>query len=85
MALPGEETTAILVRRIARKFLDLDTRLALGEHDLTRVAWRQALALLDDLHHPDADIFRAELRDLDGDQTVRSDRRCQSIRSCADR
>jgi hypothetical protein len=39
-----------------------DTHDALGDRGAAETAWRQALTVLDDLHHPDADQLRAKLR-----------------------
>jgi DNA-binding SARP family transcriptional activator len=39
-----------------------DTRLAAGDVAAARHIWEQALAILDDLHHPDAADVRAKLR-----------------------
>ena len=36
---------------------------AAGEPAEARAAWEEALAILDDLRHPDADRIRAKLRD----------------------
>src|SRR5690348_2118388 len=41
-----------------------DTRLAAGQPDEARAAWEEALAILDDLHHPDAGQVRARLAGL---------------------
>ena len=41
-----------------------DTHLAAGDHDAARRTWEQALAILDDLHRPDATDVRAKLRRL---------------------
>ena len=41
-----------------------DTRHAAGNPEEARTAWEEALAILDDLHHPDADQIRAKLRQL---------------------
>ena len=38
-----------------------DTRVAAGEEPLARVAWRESLAILHELAHPDADTMRAKL------------------------
>jgi tetratricopeptide (TPR) repeat protein len=38
-----------------------DARLSAGERAQAREAWRQALAILEDLHHSDADGVRAKL------------------------
>jgi|GEM_PF-4772242 hypothetical protein len=38
-----------------------DTRRTAGEPAQAREAWQQALAILEDLRHPDADRVRAEL------------------------
>ena len=40
-----------------------ETHQASGNPQATREAWRQALAILDDLHHDDAAPIRAKLRD----------------------
>ena len=42
-----------------------DTRRAAGNPQEARAAWDEALAILADLHHPDADQIRAKLRELD--------------------
>jgi DNA-binding SARP family transcriptional activator len=42
-----------------------DTSDADGDQDRARDAWRKALAILHELHHPDADRVRAKLRQLD--------------------
>jgi tetratricopeptide (TPR) repeat protein/transcriptional regulator with XRE-family HTH domain len=42
-----------------------DAHRALGNLDATRDAWRQALHILDELGHPDADRLRARLHDLE--------------------
>lgn len=36
-----------------------------GEPGAARETWIRALAILDDLHHPDADQVRAKLQDID--------------------
>jgi len=36
---------------------------AAGQPTAARDAWRQALAILDDLHHPDGAHIRAKLRE----------------------
>jgi tetratricopeptide (TPR) repeat protein len=41
-----------------------ETHQANRHHEATRDLWQQALAILDDLHHPDAAPIRAKLRDL---------------------
>jgi hypothetical protein len=41
-----------------------------GDHEAARDAWQHALAILDDLEHPDADTVRAK---LDLDQTTPED------------
>ncbi len=41
-----------------------ETHRITGDHDTARRLWRQALALLDELHHRDADALRAKLRSL---------------------
>ena len=38
-----------------------DARHAAGELPQARQAWQQALAIYDDIHHPDADKVRAKL------------------------
>jgi tetratricopeptide (TPR) repeat protein/transcriptional regulator with XRE-family HTH domain len=38
-----------------------DAQLAVGQPEIARGAWTQALAILDDLHHPDAEQLRARL------------------------
>jgi hypothetical protein len=38
-----------------------DARHAAGESALAREAWQRALAILDDIEHPDADQVRAKL------------------------
>jgi hypothetical protein len=43
-----------------------DTHLAVGDPDAARAAWRQALTILDDLDHPDAQNVRAKLHHLRG-------------------
>ena len=45
-----------------------DTLLAAGDPDAARRTWEQALAILDDLHHPDAADVRAKLRQLRQDR-----------------
>ena len=42
-----------------------DTRRAAGDPAEARAAWEEALAILDDLGHPDADRVRGQLRELD--------------------
>jgi len=42
-----------------------DIRRAVGELLQAREAWQQALAILDDLKHPDAAEVRARLADMD--------------------
>ena len=49
-----------------------DANLAAGDASAARDAWRQALVILDDLQHPDADEVRAKLRDLAGRADVRA-------------
>jgi DNA-binding SARP family transcriptional activator len=44
-----------------------DTHQAAGRPPAAREAWRQALAILDDLHHPDAGLVRAKLAGLDAE------------------
>ena len=41
-----------------------DTRRAAGNPEGARMAWEEALAILDDLRHPDADHIRAKLGEL---------------------
>jgi tetratricopeptide (TPR) repeat protein len=41
-----------------------DTRQAAGHPNEARVAWEEALAILDDFRHPDAGQIRAKLADL---------------------
>ena len=41
-----------------------DTRHAADDPRLAGQAWRQTLAILDDLRHPDADGVRAKLAEL---------------------
>jgi tetratricopeptide (TPR) repeat protein len=41
-----------------------ETQSAVGDLRAARTSWQQALAILDDLHHPDADQVRAKLQDL---------------------
>jgi len=41
-----------------------DTRVAAGEEPLARAAWRESLAILHELAHPDADTMRAKLDEL---------------------
>ena len=43
-----------------------DTHQAAGELAQAREAWQQALAILDDLQHPDADQVRAKLASTNG-------------------
>jgi tetratricopeptide (TPR) repeat protein/transcriptional regulator with XRE-family HTH domain len=43
-----------------------DTRHAAGEPPLARQAWQQALAIFDDIQHPDAEKVRAKLAGIDG-------------------
>jgi predicted negative regulator of RcsB-dependent stress response len=38
-----------------------DAYHAVGDLAAARQTWAQALAILDDLHHPDADTIRAKL------------------------
>jgi DNA-binding SARP family transcriptional activator/tetratricopeptide (TPR) repeat protein len=42
-----------------------------GDRDAARDAWRQALAILDELHHPNAEEVRVKIRDLDGASQLR--------------
>jgi tetratricopeptide (TPR) repeat protein len=42
-----------------------DTHRAAGNSDAARDAWQQALTILDQLDHPDADQVRAKLATLD--------------------
>jgi tetratricopeptide (TPR) repeat protein len=42
-----------------------DTRHAAGNPEEARAAWEEALAILADLRHPDADQIRAKLSELD--------------------
>src|SRR6185312_15072926 len=42
-----------------------DARFAVGSPMMARQAWQQALAVLEDLRHPDAEPVRAKLRQLD--------------------
>ena len=48
-----------------------DTHHDVGDRDAARDAWRQAVAILDELHNPDAEEARVKLRDLDGASQVR--------------
>jgi transcriptional regulator with XRE-family HTH domain len=41
-----------------------DTRYAAGELPQAAAAWRQALCILDDLNHPDAEKIRAKLAEI---------------------
>ena len=41
-----------------------EAHYAAGHPDEARVAWEEALAILDDLHHPDAGQIRAKLAEL---------------------
>jgi DNA-binding SARP family transcriptional activator/transcriptional regulator with XRE-family HTH domain len=41
-----------------------DTHHAIDEPDAARAAWNEALTILEDLDHPDADAVRAKLHDL---------------------
>ena len=41
-----------------------DARHAAGDPEVARTAWEEALAILDDMHHPDADQIRAKLGEL---------------------
>jgi hypothetical protein len=41
-----------------------DTRHGAGDPRAARGAWQQALAILDDIHHPDAETIRAKLSRL---------------------
>ncbi|MBO8196592.1 tetratricopeptide repeat protein, partial [Streptomyces oryzae] len=43
-----------------------DVRMAVGELDTARAGWRQALRLLEEFNHPDAEEIRDKLRGLDG-------------------
>jgi tetratricopeptide (TPR) repeat protein len=43
-----------------------DAHLALADPDAARLAWQQALEILDELRHPDAEQVRAKLRELGG-------------------
>jgi DNA-binding SARP family transcriptional activator/Tfp pilus assembly protein PilF len=43
-----------------------ETHQVNGHQEATRDLWQQALAILNDLHHPDAAPIRARLRDLTG-------------------
>jgi DNA-binding SARP family transcriptional activator len=47
-----------------------DARFAAGSPMMARQAWQQALAVLDDLRHPDAEPVRAKLRQLDAGETL---------------
>ncbi|MGB6457799.1 MAG: BTAD domain-containing putative transcriptional regulator [Streptosporangiaceae bacterium] len=40
-----------------------DARRAIGSHEDAHKAWRQAIAIFDAMHHPDARILRAKLHD----------------------
>lgn len=40
-----------------------DSRRAIGSHEAAHHAWRQAIAIFDAMHHPDAGILRAKLHD----------------------
>ncbi|MFF3852880.1 tetratricopeptide repeat protein [Micromonospora sp. NPDC002575] len=42
-----------------------DAHLAAGDPEAARIAWQQALAILDDLQHPDAEEVHAKLEALD--------------------
>jgi tetratricopeptide (TPR) repeat protein len=42
-----------------------DTQVAAGDHTAARETWLRALTALEELHHPDADVVRAKLQDLD--------------------
>jgi DNA-binding SARP family transcriptional activator len=48
-----------------------DARFAVGSAETAREAWQQALAILDDLRHPDAGPVRAKLRQLDAQEVPR--------------
>jgi tetratricopeptide (TPR) repeat protein len=41
-----------------------ETHQANEDQEATRDVWQEALAILNDLHHPDAALIRAKLRDL---------------------
>jgi tetratricopeptide (TPR) repeat protein/transcriptional regulator with XRE-family HTH domain len=50
-----------------------DSLLAAGDAGAARTAWRQALEILDDLNHPDAEAVRANLSRLDEIPVVGAD------------
>jgi hypothetical protein len=47
-----------------------DARFAVGYLKTARQAWQQALAILDDLRHPDAEPVRTKLQQLDTAEAV---------------
>jgi tetratricopeptide (TPR) repeat protein len=51
-----------------------DARFAVGSPETAREAWQQALAILDDLRHPDAEPVRTKLRQLDAGEAPRARR-----------
>ena len=70
-AIDCYQTALTIFRRIGERHHEADTlgrlgdvRLAAGEPDAASDAWLQALAMLDELDHPDADQLRAKLRQL---------------------
>jgi tetratricopeptide (TPR) repeat protein len=53
-----------------------DARSAVGHRKTAREAWQQALAILDDLRHPDAEPVRTKLRQLDAGEAPRTGNQC---------
>ena len=48
-----------------------EVHLAVGDREAARAHWSQALRLLEEFDHPDADEIRAKLRALDGGPAIR--------------
>jgi predicted negative regulator of RcsB-dependent stress response len=62
-----------LITRAGDRYNSASTFIRLGDvhHDAgdraaARDAWRQALVILDEMHHPDAEEVRVKVRSLDG-------------------
>jgi DNA-binding SARP family transcriptional activator/tetratricopeptide (TPR) repeat protein len=67
-AVPWYREGARLYAEVGDRYQEADTRVhlgdalaSLGERDQARAAWAQALAILDDMGHPEADDVRAKL------------------------
>jgi tetratricopeptide (TPR) repeat protein len=74
-AMACYRNTLTLVRYLGDRYQEADTLANLGEVNLAtgdppgaRVAWHRALAILDELDHPDAEKVRAKLAGLDSQE-----------------